>query len=242
MKRSSTVAANARDRSFRGARVQRVCAAIVLVLVCLFASPVLHAEPYVGGDRDDVRVEARNTSVDELLKLLGDRYGVTWQSSQRLERRLTGTYRGPLQRVLARILDGNNYILRTHDKTMSIIVLATRPAAGGPSPSPHPAAPVTASPGSPPADQATAANDSTNAKQPEGAIPPEALVMAGIELPQPAVDGKGPVPEMLPSTMTLVPSTEAVEGPKLLNIDVPLPTPVVKSTFEAPIVKKPAAN
>jgi hypothetical protein len=52
-----------------------------------------------------------------------------YQSSANLDKRLSGTYAGPLPRVLARILDGYNFVLKTDNGSIAVTVLGSPNAA-----------------------------------------------------------------------------------------------------------------
>src|SRR5262249_56155897 len=91
------------------------------------------AQAQVRGSPEAVTIEARNTSVEEILKALGGTFDVHYRSSANLQMRLTGNYEGSLQRVMKRVLDGYSYFVRTSDGRIEVTVLdapRTAPATG----------------------------------------------------------------------------------------------------------------
>ena len=91
--------------------------------VALVAAPnVALAEAQVRGSPEAVTVEARNTSVEEILKALST-FDVHYRSSTNLEARLTGNYEGSLQRVMKRVLDGYSYFAKVGDRGIELTVL-----------------------------------------------------------------------------------------------------------------------
>jgi hypothetical protein len=89
----------------------------------------VRAELQVRGDPQAVRIEARDTPVEEILAALGRAFGMHYQLLANLDKRVSGTYVGPLPRVLARILDGYNFILKTDNGSIAVTVIGTPNAA-----------------------------------------------------------------------------------------------------------------
>jgi hypothetical protein len=87
------------------------------------ATTPARAEMRVRGTPEAVRIEARDSSVAEVLSALSGAFNMHYQSSANLEKRLSGTYAGPLSRVLARILDGYNFVVKTDNGSIAVTVL-----------------------------------------------------------------------------------------------------------------------
>src|SRR5260370_8534328 len=104
--------------------------AAIMLGVALAAAPTAAlADAQVRGSPEAVIIEARNTSVEEILKALSGTFDVHYRSSANLQMQVTGNYEGPLPRVMKRILDGYSYFLKTGDGRIDITVLdAPRPA------------------------------------------------------------------------------------------------------------------
>src|SRR5258708_33243658 len=105
-----------------------VCGAAVTLLTSApgfaWAAAVVHVQP------DSVHVEANNASVREILDALSAKFQITYVGRADLSRRQTGTYAGALPQVLNRILDGNDYIIKTADERLEVVVIgASRPTA-----------------------------------------------------------------------------------------------------------------
>jgi hypothetical protein len=88
----------------------------ILIVASVFAS--LHsvaafAEALVTGERNAVRIEARDAPVENVMAALGARFGLQYRSAIALDRRITGTYEGPLERVVSRLLEGNDFVIKT---------------------------------------------------------------------------------------------------------------------------------
>ena len=77
-------------------------------------------------------IEARDATVQEILDALAASRPVRFQSSEALSRRVTGTYAGTLPRVLSRLLDGYDHVIRSGPSGLQLdIVNADRPSRSG---------------------------------------------------------------------------------------------------------------
>ena len=104
-------------------------AAILLGAALALAPTSVLAEMQVRGSPEAVRIEARDTPVEEILAALGRAFGMHYQLLANVDKRVSGTYVGPLPRVLARILDGYNFILKTDNGSIAVTVVGTPNAA-----------------------------------------------------------------------------------------------------------------
>jgi hypothetical protein len=105
-------------------------AAIVLgVALAIAPSPVL-AEIQVSGTPEAVRIDARDAPLDEILAGLSRAFGVHYQLSVNLDKRLSGTYEGSLPQVLRGVLNGYNFILYKDNGAMAVTVSGTANAPG----------------------------------------------------------------------------------------------------------------
>jgi hypothetical protein len=87
-------------------------------------TPVL-AEIQVDGSADAITIEARDTSVEDILAALSRAFDMDYRSSIDLDKRLYGTYVGPLSRVVTRILQGYNFVLKNNNGSISVTVVGT---------------------------------------------------------------------------------------------------------------------
>ncbi len=86
--------------------------------------PVL-AGIQVSGSADAITIEARDTSVEDILAALSRAFDMDYRSSIDLDKRLYGTYVGPLSRVVTRILQGYNFVLKNSNGSISVTVVGT---------------------------------------------------------------------------------------------------------------------
>jgi hypothetical protein len=100
------------------------------------------AEVKVEGRLDAVRLETSGSSVEQVLAALGATYGLRYRTAIALDRTLTGVYQGPLERVLARVLDSYDFVTKSSAGAVEVVILAER---GG-----HPAARAAATQALPP--------------------------------------------------------------------------------------------
>jgi len=92
------------------------------------ASP-LRAAVSVDGDSASVHLEASNAPLSEVLSALETAFQIRHRTSVPLDQAISGTFRGPLRRVLSRVLDGfNYYVANTAEGRMEITVVG-RPGA-----------------------------------------------------------------------------------------------------------------
>jgi hypothetical protein len=84
----------------------------------------VRAEVRVQGEMRDVHVEAHDATVAEILAALGERFSLHYRGTTG-DRGLTMTFDGPLRRVVARVLDGYNYVIAARGDGLEVIVLST---------------------------------------------------------------------------------------------------------------------
>ena len=186
------------------------------VALAIGPAPAL-AEMQVGGSRDAVRIEARDAPVVEILAALRQALGMDYQLSINVDKRLSGTYVGSLPRVLTRILDGYNFILKTDNGSFAVAVVGT-PYPPGSFPT-LPASssaqvvrqPVVPAPAAQPARAADVAPPAASTSTPKSSHAIE--VAQGPSLPKPALPATGaapaPVPELRPSVGAPAPAPPA---------------------------------
>jgi hypothetical protein len=178
-------------------------AAILLGATLAIAPTPVLAEMQVRGSPEAVRIEARDTPVEEILAALSRAFGMHYQLLANLDKRVSGTFVGPLPRVVTRILDGYNFILKTDNGSIALTVVgtpnaaATAPASSGPKVVRQPAAAA-------PAAQASAST----------AAPSPAVELAeGSSFPTPSLPKSGsapaPVPELRQSEAAPAPAPPA---------------------------------
>jgi hypothetical protein len=80
------------------------------------------ADAHVGGQPDAVRVEAHQSSVEEVLNALGAVFKVRYRTSTALTELISGTYEGSLRQVVASVLDRYDHVVKNSDEGIEIIV------------------------------------------------------------------------------------------------------------------------
>jgi hypothetical protein len=114
-----------------------ILAGLVLsILAAGVVRPALGAARVEGGV-DAIRVEARDATLAEVFAALSARVGLRFRLSTATDQRVDGRFQGPLQRVVARLLAGRDYVARYSKGAVEILVLGP----SGPAPT---AAPTTA--------------------------------------------------------------------------------------------------
>jgi hypothetical protein len=223
--------------------------AIVLGVASALAPTSALAELQVGGSPEAVSIDAQNTSIKDILNALGKTFDVHFQSSANLEKQLTGTYEGTLPRVLMRVLEGYNVIMKTSNDRIEITVLGTRNAAATAGASPA----LTASKAAPisPTSPAPASKLSNVTEQPALATPAvqPSLVGKDPEPPMPAASSTAPSPTIMlaqgpmpPVPPTSSPGSTPNAFPEGRPSTAAPPSPTVGSAPSAFPVGQPSTN
>ena len=98
-------------------------------LIQAFAQPV-SAEVRVTGQAGVLTVEAHEASVEEVMVALRTSLNLQIHTSGVPNHVITGTYTGSLQRVVARLLDGQNYVMRSFTDHVEIVVFGAGTSGG----------------------------------------------------------------------------------------------------------------
>jgi len=85
----------------------------------------------VEGTAEALRVETSDSPIQEVLAALRDALNLEYRTSIQLDQTINGTYRGSLQRVLARVLDGYDFILKNSSEKVELVVLGRKGFAVG---------------------------------------------------------------------------------------------------------------
>jgi hypothetical protein len=94
----------------------------VILSAVWFAAPPARADVAVTGARDDVRIEVDNAAVEDVMDALGVNFGLRYRSTAPLARRISGTHRGALERIVARVLDGYDFVVKTGPEGIEVTV------------------------------------------------------------------------------------------------------------------------
>jgi hypothetical protein len=110
---------------------------IGLLLAVLQSHPVC-AQIRVQGSAENIRLEAHDATVEEILAVLRARFDLRYRDAA-LNRRVTATYEGSLRKILARVLDGYDYVIGPKGDKIEVIVVSTgSPRQARPAPPPPP--------------------------------------------------------------------------------------------------------
>jgi hypothetical protein len=237
------------------ARVLRrssVAAALVAGLAATTVTAIAAAQ--VSGSPQNVSVDAQNSSLKDILSALGKQFNVHYQSTANLDKQLSGTYEGSLRRVVARLLEGYNFIITTNQDMIEVTVLGTQALQTGGAASPivgsnaaaqsarpsqetptsHPANPATVAP-SPSARVAEQHPGSTDKALSSTASLPPFHVAEGPSLSQTPSDSPTAGPVLGPATASAPEPKPSTAGPSALPMPVPstvqMPMPNASTPF-----------
>jgi hypothetical protein len=87
----------------------------------------------IQGDAGAMRLDARRMPIADVFAALKTTYGVSCNSWLVLDEDINGTYSGSLRRVIARLLDGYNYVIKQDDGKLDVTILDRRGARAVPS-------------------------------------------------------------------------------------------------------------
>jgi hypothetical protein len=120
------------------------CRTIALAVAVVSAlPPAAHGDVHVEGDPAAVRITTSRDSIGDVLAALGVAFRVRHRSAIDLDAAANPAYAGPIERVIANLLDGFNYVVKTSQGTTTeIIVFGRRGEIAIPPPAPKPAAGV----------------------------------------------------------------------------------------------------
>jgi hypothetical protein len=111
--------------------------AIMLALVTASALACgARAEVHVEGSPAAVHITTSNDSIGDVLSALDATFTVKHRSAITLDMAANPTYAGPIERVIANLLDGFNYAVRKGQDTTEIIVFGRRGEVAIPPPAP----------------------------------------------------------------------------------------------------------
>lgn len=210
---------------------QRVGAAAIVI--ALMAPAAAFASAQVSGSQQAVSVDARNSSVKEVLSALSQKFKLQFQATANLDRPVSGTYQGSLQHVVARLLEGYNFVIRTNDGALEITVLG---APNGPTVAGVQSTPVVVA--------VPAGNAQIPADLAQGQKPQEAQKSQSVPAPRVAASGApAPMADKATSGTSAKPSApEAAAPPVLLKVaEGPMPVPG-PSTAAGPVPKPGTAS
>ena len=107
------------------ARSAQVGALLAAVILCATAAPAAAEVRVTETGGGGLTVEAHDATVQQILDALGQSRTIRFQASEALSQHITGTYSGGLPRVLSRILDGYDHVIRSTSSGLQIDFVST---------------------------------------------------------------------------------------------------------------------
>jgi len=109
-----------------GLRRSRRTAALLMALVVGGASGVAHAGVLVEGTPAAVRVTAEQAAIADVLSAVAANFNVKYRSAIPLDAPAGPAYAGSVAQVIARLLDGYNYVVKRDGEVTEIVVFGRR--------------------------------------------------------------------------------------------------------------------
>jgi hypothetical protein len=97
----------------------------IVVLACALAT-IARAEVRVEGDSTAVRVTTSQETISEVLSALAAALHFRYRTAVSLDASANAVYSGSLREVVARVLDGYNYVIKGNRGTIEVIVTGRR--------------------------------------------------------------------------------------------------------------------
>jgi hypothetical protein len=107
--------------------------ALACIVSPLFLTQVLAGSTAVEvvGHSDDLHLHVQGASIREVLDALSAKFKLTYRLPSNVSGVINGRYSGSLTKVLARLLDGNDYVVNASGNTVDILVLGPSRATVG---------------------------------------------------------------------------------------------------------------
>lgn len=114
--------------------------ALATGLTCALTT-IAGADVHIDGPPAAVRITTSQDSIADVLAALSTAFKIKYRSVIRLDAPAAATYAGSFGQVVARLLDGYNYIVKNDGETAEIVVFGKRGDAAIAAPSSRPATP-----------------------------------------------------------------------------------------------------
>lgn len=99
----------------------------MLAMAMACGSPTIAgAEVRIEGDPTAVRVATSEDTIADVLSALGAAFKLRYRSAISLDAAAGPAYSGSIRQVIAHLLDGYNYLVKSDQETTEIIVLGAR--------------------------------------------------------------------------------------------------------------------
>jgi hypothetical protein len=114
------------------ANLSRLAVALMLACAVVLVPQAAAAETRVSGAPDAVRVDAREASLDEVFGALAAKFNLQYRTNVPLDRPVNGAFSGSLSRVIARLLDGYDHVVKRGPTGIEVIILGISPRSSPP--------------------------------------------------------------------------------------------------------------
>jgi hypothetical protein len=116
-------------------RQGRYAFGLLAVLMCGLA-PNARAEVHVEGSLSVVRVTTSQDAISDVLSAFTAAFNVRYRTTIPLDAAANAAYSGSFRRVISRLLDGYNYVIKMDQETIEIVVFSRRGEVSIPPPAP----------------------------------------------------------------------------------------------------------
>jgi len=93
-----------------------------MILACGLIGPA-NADIRINGDPRTLQLRASGDSLAEVLARFDTLFAIKCRSAVPLNTEVSGSYAGSLSQVMARLLDGYNYVIKNDHEQIEVIVL-----------------------------------------------------------------------------------------------------------------------
>jgi hypothetical protein len=104
----------------------KLAAALILSVLLAAASAPAGAQVRVEGNIAALRIDATRVPLADVLAALGAALNMRYRTAVALQTEISGSYEGPFGQVIARLLDGYNYVLRSDRDAIEVLVVGRR--------------------------------------------------------------------------------------------------------------------
>jgi hypothetical protein len=101
-----------------------ILSTIIWLLLAAIHCTSVRAEVRVDEEAGEIRLEADDATLAEVLSTLRAKFDLSYKGAVVAGRRVTGIYRGSLRQVLARVLEGYDYLIIPRGKNIEVVVLS----------------------------------------------------------------------------------------------------------------------
>lgn len=98
----------------------------MLAIMLIFGVPATAAEVRIEGNAAAVRISTSQNTIADVLSALATSFKVRYRTAVPLIAAADPAYSGSVRQVIAHLLEGYDYLVKTDQETMEIVVLGSR--------------------------------------------------------------------------------------------------------------------